>query len=101
MTFYDGDGPMPSGSAWPAEYRGHYVLRTSANEQHPPIVQDEYGNKCMDATKIYGGCYCYVSANFYGYDNQSKGVACGLNGVMFARDGEPFGAVKMCIRDRS
>jgi len=39
--------------------------------------------------ELYAGCYVKVSVNFYPYDqNGKKGVAVGLNNVMFERDGE-------------
>lgn len=37
---------------------------------------------------IYPGCYARASVNAYGYDNSGKGVAFGLNNLMFVRDGE-------------
>jgi hypothetical protein len=34
--------------------------------------------------------YIRASVNFYGFANQSNGVACGLNNLQKLRDGEKF-----------
>lgn len=90
MTFYDGDAPKASGEAWGEECKGHYVLRSGSGTQ--PGVVDQFGNKLLDATKIYSGCWCYVSVNMFPYLNSgNRGLSCGLNNVMFAKDDESFG----------
>lgn len=92
VTLYDGDAPNPrSGEPWGDECKGHYVLRTSSSNQ--PDVIDEFGQKAMDATKFYAGCYCYFSVNFAPYNNNgNKGIGAFLNCVMFAHDGDPLEA---------
>lgn len=92
ISYYDGDLPNPrSGEDWGAECKGCMVLRTSSANK--PDVVDEYGNKVMDATKVYAGCYIYAGIAFAGYDtNGNKGIGAFINTVMFAGDGEPFGA---------
>ena len=91
VTLYDGDQPQKSGEPWGEECRGCYVLRTSSSSK--PDVVDEFGNKAMDATKFYAGCYCYFSVNFAAYDTAgNKGIGAFLNCVMFAKDGEPLEA---------
>lgn len=92
VTLYDGDARNPrSGEPWGDECKGHYILRTSSASK--PDVIDEFGNKAMDATKFYAGCYCYFSVNFAPYNNNgNKGIGAFLNCVMFARDGEPLEA---------
>lgn len=88
ISFYDGDLPNPrSGESWGEECRGYYLLRASSARQ--PDVVDEFGQKVLDATKFYAGCWCYFSINFAAYDsNGNKGVGAYLNCVMFARDDE-------------
>jgi hypothetical protein len=90
LTFYDGDTPNPSsGEDWGDECKGCYVLRTSAKNK--PDVVDENGQKALDATKFYAGCWCYFSINFAAWENTGKkGVGAFLNCVMFDRDGEPL-----------
>jgi len=90
MTFYDGDAPKASGEPWGEECKGHYVLRSGSGTQ--PGVVDQFGNKLLDASKIYSGCWCYVSVNMFPYLNSgNRGLSCGLNNVMFAKDDESFG----------
>src|SRR5699024_548884 len=50
------------------------------------------GNKAMDATMFYAGCYCHYSVNIAAYNNKQLGVGAYLNCVMFAADGEPLEA---------
>lgn len=91
ITLYDGDQPQKSGEPWGDECKGCYVLRTSCNNK--PDVVDEFGNKALDASKFYAGCYCYFSINFSAYDTKgNKGIGAFLNCVMFAQDGEPLEA---------
>lgn len=92
ITLYDGDQPHPkSGEPWGEECKGCYVLRTSCTNQ--PDVVDEFGNKALDASKFYAGCYCYFSVAFAAYDtNGNKGIGAFLNCVMWAQDGEPLEA---------
>ena len=92
ITLYDGDGTQPrSGEPWGPECKGHWVLRTSSTSK--PDVVDEFGNKAMDATKFYAGCYCYFSINLAAYSGPNgKGVGAFLNCVMWAQDGEPLEA---------
>lgn len=92
MTLYDGDAQKASGDSWGEECKGHYVLRTGSTQA--PQVVDQYGKKILDASKVYSGCWCYVSVNMFGYSsNGNRGLSAGLNNVMFAKDDEPFGAV--------
>lgn len=92
ITLYDGDQPQPkSGEPWGDECKGCYVLRTSCNNK--PDVVDEFGNKALDASKFYAGCYCYFSVAFAAYDTKgNKGIGSFLNCVMFAQDGDPLEA---------
>lgn len=92
ITLYDGDQPQPrSGEPWGDECKGCYILRTSSASK--PDVVDGNGNKAMDATMFYAGCYCYYGISFAAYDsNGNKGIGAFLNTVMFAKDGDPLEA---------
>lgn len=68
------------------EYAGFWVL--SANSTTAPHVVDENVQPVMDQSKIYAGCFVNASIGLFVYDNMGKGIAAGLNGVQFARDGE-------------
>ena len=91
IPLYDGDQVQPrSGKPWGDECKGHWVLRSSSTTA--PDVVDEYGNKAMDATKFYAGCYCHYSVNIAAYNNRQLGIGAYLNCVMFDKDGEPLEA---------
>lgn len=91
ISLYDGDQVQPrSGKPWGDECKGCMVLRTSSASQ--PDIVDEFGNKAMDATKFYAGCYCHYSVTFKAYNNKQLGIGAYLNCVMFAGDGEPLEA---------
>lgn len=91
LPLYDGDQVLPrSGKSWGDECKGHWVLRTSSSTQ--PDIVDEYGNKAMDASKFYAGCYCHYSVNIAAYNNKQLGIGAYLNCVMFDKDGEPLEA---------
>lgn len=91
LPLYDGDQVMPrSGKPWGDECKGHWVLRASSPSA--PDVVDEFGNKAMDASKFYAGCYCHYSINIAAYNNKQVGIGAYLNCVMFDRDGEPLEA---------
>lgn len=91
VPLYDGDLVQPrSGKPWGDECKGHWVLRTSSTSA--PDVVDGTGNKAMDATMFYAGCYCHYSVNIAAYNNKQLGVGAYLNCVMFAGDGEPLEA---------
>lgn len=40
--------------------------------------------------KPYAGCYVNALIEFFGYDQQGKGISASLRGVQFVRDGEAF-----------
>lgn len=91
VPLYDGDLVQPrSGKPWGDECKGHWVLRTSSTTA--PDVVDGAGNKAMDATMFYAGCYCHYSVNIAPYNNKQLGIGAYLNCVMFAADGEPLEA---------
>lgn len=48
-------------------------------------------NQIIPFDEVYSGCYVILRINFYPFEMGSKGVACGLNGVMKFADGERLG----------
>ena len=86
-------GPIgvPSGAqAGQAPYGDHYFLNCK-NTQRFKIV-DQKRREFMDEDGIVSGDYVRVSINAFAYDNKSKGVSFGLNGVQLVRKGEPLGS---------
>lgn len=45
----------------------------------------------MNQTDVYSGCWGHVAISIYAYNNQSKGIGFGLNGVQKVKDDEPLG----------
>lgn len=89
---HDGDGVRPSdGMPYGQECKGHWVF--TANAKNPPSVVDMNRQPIVDESEIYSGVYAYVNVTFFPYNsNSKKGIGCGLNAVMKARDGEPLGS---------
>jgi hypothetical protein len=71
------------------EYAGHYIVRVSAYDKPDVRLRD----KRTPATEkqVYSGCRVRVNLNAYTFDNRSKGVTFGMNGVMFWADDESLG----------
>lgn len=97
IAFVDGDGVRPTdGEPYGEECHDHYIITAKANENRPPLVVDKNLQRILDQTAVYSGCYVRANINFYAYNsNGNKGVACGLNGIQFVRDGEPLGGVQI------
>lgn len=70
-------------------YAGSYFL--NANSTYQPGVVDVRGN-IASLDVIYSGCYVRAIITFYAFNtNGNKGIAVGLQGLQFIRDGEPLG----------
>ena len=94
----DGDksGPtgVPSGAtAGDAPYGGHYFVNAKNTTDAGPALWDQKGqlSREFDKGKIASGDYVLCALNTYAYDNKSKGVGFGLQGVQLVRKGEPLG----------
>ena len=71
-------------------YAGHYFI--NANCKTPPGLVYKNGQRIIDSTELYSGCYGRASITFYAFNTSgSRGIACGLNNLMKTRDGEPLG----------
>lgn len=83
------DGDMKAGD-YP-EYAGHWYINAYSDrkpavfdQQMQPLSEDSPNN-------VYSGCYVRGNVNFYAYNSQSKGIACGLSGLQKWEDGENLG----------
>lgn len=75
-------------------YANSMFINANANADRPPLVVDKNHNKILDPEEVYSGCYGVASITFFPYDsNGNKGVACGLNGFMKTKDGDPLGSI--------
>ncbi len=88
---HDGDGVTQNGTPFGDECKGHWVFTAACSEDRPPAVVDQRVQPIMDKSQIYSGCYGHVAISIYAYDNQSKGIGFGLNGLQKTRDGEALG----------
>lgn len=71
-------------------YAGHYFI--NANCKTPPGLVYKNGQRIIDSTELYSGCYGRASITFYAFNTSgNRGIACGLNNLMKTRDGEPLG----------
>ncbi len=71
----------------PAHYKGHMYVNANQKGGQPGIVGPDL-QPLMDDSKLYSGAFYNVEINFYPFDTKSKGVGCGLNNVMFVKDGD-------------
>ena len=81
------------------EYLGKIFF--NASSKNKPLLCDKHKNKLTeDDGLFYPGCFVNVSLNTYGFDAAgNKGVAIGLNGVQFRKDGEALGGTGKTIDD--
>ena len=64
------------------------MMFINANSTRKPSIVDKDLNPIMDRDEFYSGCYGRASVNFYAFNVQSKGIACGLNNLQKLKDGE-------------
>lgn len=86
-TLRDGDEEPPNDGE---EFQGCYFMNLSSRTA--PGIVDARGQRILDSTEVYSGCYCRVSVNAFPYKAMGNvGVSIGLNNVQKVRDGEPLG----------
>ena len=86
---HDGDGGRPTdGVAYGEECKGCWVLTASSKDK--PFVVDAMVQNIINPAEAYSGMWGNVNVNFYSYNNNKKGIGCGLNGVQKTGDGEPL-----------
>lgn len=78
----DGDEERPNDPA----YENSYFI--NANSERKPGIVDRDLNPIMSRDDFYSGCYGRASINFYAFNVNSKGIACGLNNLQKLEDGE-------------
>lgn len=78
----DGDEERPDDPA----YENSYFI--NANSERKPGIVDRDLNPIMSRDDFYSGCYGRASINFYAFNANSKGIACGLNNLQKLEDGE-------------
>jgi hypothetical protein len=78
----DGDEERPDDPA----YENSYFI--NANSERKPGIVDRDLNPIMSRDDFYSGCYGRASINFYAFNINSKGIACGLNNLQKLEDGE-------------
>lgn len=68
-------------------YVGHMFVNTTSKDA--PQIVDRRKQEVTDPMKVYSGCYCLVTVNFYPFNaNGNRGVAAGLCNIQFVADGE-------------
>lgn len=88
----DGDDPKNTGEDRGPEYEGMFYI--NAKSDKPPVLMDGKKNRLTeDDGTLYAGCYVNAIVTLYAVNKDDvKGVFVSLDGVMFARKGEAFGA---------
>ncbi len=79
-------------------YANCYFINANCKTQ--PGLVNKNGQRIIDSTELYSGCYGRASITFYAFNsNGNKGIACGLNNLMKVKDGEPLGGRSMAEDD--
>lgn len=91
LPIHDGDGVSPTGQEYGPECKGHWVFTASSNAEYPPSLVDGQIKPIMDRSAIYSGCWGHVALSIYAYNNQSRGIGFGLNGIQKVKDDESLG----------
>lgn len=65
--------------------RGSHMLRAKSKNKPGVVTRAKDANgkpeKLQDESLLYPGALVRANIRFYGYDNESKGVGCGLSGL--------------------
>jgi len=88
------------------EFANSFFVNASSNKQ-PGIgkarrgqdgkpLRDAEGRLIIDLItdeqEVYSGCFCHVSVNFFAFSQAgNRGIACGLNNILKAKDGDFLG----------
>lgn len=71
---------------------GHMWINLKAREDRKPSIVDQDGNKIIEPSEFYAGCYARASYSVYAYDKGGNcGVNISLNNIQKVADGEPLG----------
>ena len=76
------------------EVEDKYILRPKSGVKYPPQLCDQNLLPVTEAQGLlYAGCYVFASVTpFYFSVSGNKGIGLALNGVQFAKHGDPFGS---------
>ena len=73
LPLRDGDAERPDDEV----YAGYYFVNANCKQQ-PGLVYKN-GQKIIDSTDLYSGCYGHASINFFAFNNNgNKGIALSL-----------------------
>jgi hypothetical protein len=75
-------------------YPGFMFISTRADVDQPPLLYKPGSAEPLDATSAtdwVSGDWAYFKLDFFGYDNENKGVSTRLKAVQFCAKDEPFG----------
>lgn len=74
------------------EYDGYAenLYLSASNKSRPLVIDRNTSPLTAQDGRPYSGCYVNATVEFYGYDNNGKGVSASLRGVQFFRDGDAF-----------
>lgn len=89
IPIHDGDGVRENGTPYGDECKGCWVM-TASSKNKPQVVHQSNIESELLPQDIYSGMYARVTINFYGYNNNKRGIGCGLGNVMKTREGEPL-----------
>ena len=84
LPLRDGDEERPEDDA----FAGSYFFNANARRQ--PGIVDMSRQDVLDSSKVYSGCYCRFSVDFYPFNGKQNGVAAGLNNIQLVCDGTPL-----------
>jgi hypothetical protein len=71
------------------------AMYLTARSKQQPVIMNRDKSILNDPNGVYSGMYAALILNFYPYDNESKGVAVGLEAVMKLGEGERLGGSRM------
>lgn len=74
------------------EFEGKMTIKAST-KRRPTVINRDKSPIVADDEVVYAGCYVNAIISLWAQDNQyGKRINASLEGVQFAKDGEPFGA---------
>lgn len=81
--------PFRDGEEKELDGYGPEVIFFTLSSKTPPGVIGRR-KEPLEEKDVYAGCYARATVGIYTFDNESKGVAFGLNNIQKVGDGEPF-----------
>jgi hypothetical protein len=74
------------------EYDGYpgCIAISAESTARPLVINTDKSPLVEQDGKPYAGCYVNASIEFFGYDQQGKGLSASLRGVQFLCDGDSF-----------